>query len=339
MQTLELYYSITGLYGPVHKYMKIGILSFRPESIPYAEETERLQQEAERMGHTAQIFRSELCQLVYDDKGERVLYEGKPFPKIDLLVPRASILTNVELRLAVVKQFQLMGVPILNNYQAIGRAKNKLRTMQILHSLGIPTPRTVVIKNEAALKGAVEAVGGTPVILKDPFGTFGNGVVIAESLRAAKSVLHSLRKIILVQEYIEESGGRDTRVFVVGDRVVAAMERSAQAEEFRSNMELGGVASAVEISDEYAKIALASTRAIGLDYAGVDIIETKNGPAVLEVNGNPGFKALEEVSGVNVASAIMELAYTTSLRTLSDKRASSSYVMVPDLEAESAISL
>lgn len=319
--------------------MKIGILSFRPVDADFADETLRLKEAAEAMGHSAQIFRSALCQLVYDDKGERVLYEGKPFPKIDLLVPRASILTNVELRLAVVKQFKLMGVPILNGYHAIGRAKNKLRTMQILHSLGIPTPRTVVINNEAALKGAVEAVGGAPVILKDPFGTFGTGVVIVESLRAAKSVLHSLRKMIMVQEYIEESGGRDTRVFVVGDRVVAAMERSAQAEEFRSNVELGGVASSVEISDEYAKIALASTRAIGLDYAGVDIIETKNGPAVLEVNGNPGFKALEGVSGVNVAGAIMELAYTISLRTLSDRRVSNSYGMVPDSVAEPARSL
>lgn len=319
--------------------MNIGILCFRPVDLPFAEETLRLQEEAERMGHTAHVFRSALCQLVYDDKGERVFYEGKPFPKIDALIPRASVLSNVELRLAVVKQFQLMGIPVINNYQAIARAKNKLRTMQILHALGIPTPKTVVIENKDALPGAVEAVGGTPVILKDPFGTFGNGVVIAESLRAAKSVLGNMRKILLIQEYIAESGGRDTRVFVVGGRVVASMERSAQAEEFRSNVELGGIATAVEVSEKYTKIALESTRALGLDYAGVDIIETKNGPAVLEVNGNPGFKALEGVTGINVAGSIMELAYLTSRRTLSERRANSSYEMVPDFAEDLTISL
>jgi ribosomal protein S6--L-glutamate ligase len=286
--------------------MKIGILSFKPSGRRAAEEELRIKAAAERLGHKAQIFRSERCQLVYDGKSERVLYMGKRFPKIDVLIPRASILNNVDIRLSVVKQFQQMGVPVVNDYMSIARAKNKVRTQQILHSLGLPTPHTVVIHDKSVLNAAIDAVGGAPVILKDPFGSYGSGVVIAESKRAARSVLDAMATpILMVQEYISESGGKDTRVFVVGSKVIAAMERSAQAEEFRSNVELGGETRPVEVSDRYAQIAIASTKALGLEVSGVDIIETKKGPAVLEVNGNPGFKALEAATGVNVAEAIV----------------------------------
>jgi len=286
--------------------MKIGILSFKPSGRRAAEEELRIKVAAERLGHKAQIFRSERCQLVYDGKSERVLYMGKRFPKIDVLIPRASILNNVDIRLSVVKQFQQMGVPVVNEYMSIARAKNKVRTQQILHSLGLPTPHTVVIHDKSALNAAIDAVGGAPVILKDPFGSYGSGVVIAESKRAARSVLDAMATpILMVQEYISESGGKDTRVFVVGNKVIASMERSAQAEEFRSNVELGGETRPVEVSDRYAQIAIASTKALGLEVSGVDIIETKKGPAVLEVNGNPGFKALEAATGVNVAEAIV----------------------------------
>lgn len=292
--------------------MKIGILSFRSVSRPTTKEEKMLRKAAIALGHKAQIFRTGKCQLVYDGRGERVLYNKKRFPKIDILIPRASIITNVDIRLSIVKQFQLMGVPVVNEYMPIARAKNKLRTLQVLHSLGIPTLRTVVIEDYSALNDAIDAVGGTPVILKDPFGSYGTGVVIVESKRAARSVLDAIwvngnsSRIMMVQEYISESEGQDTRVFVVGDKVVAGMTRSAQAEEFRSNVELGGVTAAVEVSDKYAQIAIASTKALGLEVAGVDIIETKRGPAVLEVNGNPGFKALSEITGVDIATPIIE---------------------------------
>ncbi len=293
--------------------MKIGILSFKPLKRQASKEERRLKQAAMQLGHKAQVFRAGRCQLVYDGRGERVLYNKKRFPKIDILIPRASVITNVDIRLSVVKQFQLMGVPVVNEYMSIARAKNKLRTQQILHSLGIPTPRTVVIEDYGALSDAIDRLGGAPVILKDPFGSYGTGVIIVESKRAARSVLDAIwvnggHRIMMIQEYVEESEGRDTRVFVVGDKVIAGMERSAQAEEFRSNVELGGVTSAVEVSDEYARIAVASAKALGLEVAGVDIIETKDGPAVLEVNGNPGFRALEEITGLDVATPIIEYA-------------------------------
>lgn len=293
--------------------MKIGILSFRSPKRQVSYEERRLKKAAEALGHKAQIFRAAKCQLIYDAYGERVFYCSKKFPKIDVLIPRASVLSDVDVRVSVIKQFQLMKMPVVNDYQAISKAKNKLRTQQILHSLGISTPRTVLIEGFAALDFAIDRLGGTPVILKDPFGSYGSGVVIAESKRAARSTLDAIwtrspHKIVMVQEYIEESEGKDTRVFVVGDKVVAGMERSAQAEEFRSNVELGGETQAVNVSDKYARIALASARALNLEVAGVDIIETKNGPAVLEVNANPGFKALEAITGIDVATPIVERA-------------------------------
>lgn len=289
--------------------MKIGILSFRNLSRQTADEERRLKRAAEAMGHKARIFRADRCQLVYDEKGERVLYNRKRFPELDILIPRASIIANVDIRLSLVKQFQLTGLPVVNDYMSIARAKNKLRTQQILHSLGVPTLKTVVVHTYADLDDAIDRVGGVPIILKDPFGTYGGGVVIVESKRAARSLVDAIgSRIMMVQEYVAESEGRDTRVFVVGDKVVAGMERSAQSGEFRSNVELGGETMAVEVNEEYAQIAIAATKALKLEVAGVDIIQTKNGPAVLEVNGNPGFKALEEVTGVDVASEIIEYA-------------------------------
>lgn len=293
--------------------MKIGILSFRPIRKKLSYEESRLRKAAEALGHKARVFRAAHCQLMYDSQGERIYYKGKRFPAIDVLIPRASVLSDVEIRVSLIKQFQLMDVPVVNTYRAISRAKNKLRTQQILHSHDIPTPTTVVVDGYESLNFAIDRVGGAPVILKDPFGSYGSGVIIAESKRAARSVLDAIwastgPKILMVQEYIAESGGKDTRVFVVDGKVVAGMQRSAQAEEFRSNMELGGEATAVEVSKEYAKLAIASTKLLKLDVAGVDIIQTKNGPAILEVNSNPGFRSLERVTEVDVAARIIEFA-------------------------------
>jgi len=292
--------------------MKIGILSFRSVKRRSSKEELRLKQAAKALGVKAQIFRVDRCQLIYDDRGERVYYNQKSFPKIDVLIPRASVLANADIRLAVLRQFELMNIPVINDFQSILLAKNKLRSYQMLHQHGIRIPKTVVIKNHEALNKAIDMVGGTPAIIKDPFGTFGNGVVIIESKRAARSVLDAIWKWtpreIMIQEYIGESGGRDTRVYIVDGKVVGAMERSAQAEEFRSNMELGGEAKPVKITAEYKKIAIDATKILGLEVSGVDIIETKNGPAILEVNANAGFKALEAITGVDVATQIVEYA-------------------------------
>lgn len=297
--------------------MKIAVLSFQPLRKKALKEELRLVESARKLGYKAQIIRADKCQLVYDSHHPEVLFDGKKFPDFDVIIPRASVLNNVELKLAIVKQFQLMGFPVVNTFSSITKAKNKLRTLQILDHFDIPIPKTLVIRDIAYLADAIKKVGGLPVIMKTPFGSYGSGVVIAESKRAVSSSLDFLWKtnhetIILIQEYVKEAKGKDLRVFVVGDRVVGSMKRSAQKGEFRSNLELGGQGSAEAVSEEEADIAIRATKALRLDVAGVDIMRSKAGPVVLEVNANPGFKGLEDVTGVDIGMEIINFAVQKS---------------------------
>ncbi len=291
--------------------MKIGILSYYHTSKRAAPEELRLLKEARALGHKARIVRSVQCQLVFDGRNPTVLFEGKKFPKFDVIIPRVTLLRSIELQTALLKQFQLMGVPVINGFRPINRAKNKLNTMQILNHHGLGIPRTIVVRRMKEVDWAVKYLGGLPVIIKTPFGTYGSGVVISESKRSLTSSLDAIWgtqdiSIVLLQEFIKESKGKDIRVFVVGGRVIASMMRAAVRGEFRSNIELGGAGERVEITKEEEELALRATEALGLHMGGVDIVRSKNGPLVLEVNGNPGFKKLEEVSGVNVAKEIIE---------------------------------
>ncbi len=293
--------------------MRVGILSFRPLDKPISYEEGRLRTAARELGYKSKVLRAANCELYFDKAGLTLYYSGEKFPHLDVIIPRVSILNNVDLQSSVVRQLELVGMPVLNKYDAIVRAKNKLKTLQILSHYGIPIPKTVVIGSCDDLKSAIDRVGGAPVILKYPFGSLGSGVVIAESYRAALSTLDLLwssavTQIMLVQEYVKESKGKDTRIFVVGGKVVTSIQRSAKKGEFRSNVALGGSGKRIEISDEYKDIAIKSAELLGLEMAGVDIITTNNGPAVLEVNCNPGFEELEEATGVDVAKVIVERA-------------------------------
>jgi len=293
--------------------MRVGILSFRSPGRPLAKEELRLAKAARELGYVARIFRAADCELYFNGGGPTMYYKGKKFPKTDVIIPRVSVLTNVDLQASLVRQFELMGIPVLNSYDSILKAKNKLKTLQILSHYELPIPKTVVIRKKDDLKTAIAKVGGTPVIIKSPFGSLGSGVMIAESYRGALSVLDMIwgsitTYIILVQEYVKESKGKDTRVLVVGGKVITAMERSAKKGEFRSNAALGGKGRKIEISQEYADLALKATEILGLEMSGVDILVTGKGPAVLEVNCNPGFTELEETTGVDVAKAIVERA-------------------------------
>lgn len=306
--------------------MKIAILSMQPSNKRAYPEELRLKAEAIALGHTARIFRADRCQLVYEQGKPFVLHDLKVFPACDVLIPRASVTTNVELRCAIVKQLQLMGFRVLNDYLAISRAKNKLRTMQILAHHHVPTPRTMVIRNLTYIDEAIKYVGGLPVIIKTPFGSYGSGVVIAESKRAVYSALDLAMKstasdIIMIQEYISESKGSDVRVFVVGGKVVGAMMRTAKRGEFRSNMELGGSGAPFVPDATITDVALRATEVLKLHVAGVDIIRTKDGPAVLEVNANPGFKGLEQTTGLNIAGEIIRYAaeYARSRKKEADR--------------------
>ncbi len=293
--------------------MKIAILSFKSSERKANIEEIRLKKAAMELGHKARIFRMDKCQLLYDPGKTQVLYDGDPFPHYDVIIPRLSVLHNVDLNVSIIKQFQLMKIPVVNGYLPATRAKNKLRTLQMLDHEGINVPKTVVIRDEKYIDAAIKQVGGVPVIIKTPFGSYGSGVVIAESKRAVNSAWDmiakaSANKMVLIQEYIKESKGKDMRVFVIGGKVIGAMQRQARKGEFRSNLELGGSSKAVEVSSEIKKMAIKSTRIMGLNVAGVDIIITKRGPAVMEVNCNPGFKGLEEATGLNVGGKIIEYA-------------------------------
>jgi ribosomal protein S6--L-glutamate ligase len=202
----------------------------------------------------------------------------------------------------------LAGILLFNRYESIIRAKNKIKTMQILDHYGIPIPKTVVLSRPDDLKQASSLVGGFPLIVKTPTGSFGNGVTIVESMRALKSFLLWNEPNYLLQQYVKYSNGKDIRIFVINGKVVGTMMRSAQKGEFRSNIELGGKSKPVVITDEEASIAIRSVQALDLNYGGVDLMRSKTGPLVLEVNSNPGFKGLEHSTNVDIAKALVEYA-------------------------------
>lgn len=288
--------------------MKIGILSYRSLSNKASKEELELKKVAREKGHNCRIFRAQRFQMVFDNESTWLLYDGKPFPNYDVMITRPSVLNNVDLHISLILQMEMAGIPLFNKYSAIMNAKNKVKTIQILDGYGIPIPRTVVIRRQDDLAQTAKLVGGFPLIVKQPVGSFGAGVTIIESMRALKSFLLWDQPMYLLQQYVKYSKGKDIRIFVVNGKVVGSMMRSAKRGEFRSNIELGGVGKPVEITQEEASIALRSVQALDLNYGGVDVMRGKDGPVVLEVNSNPGFKELEKATGVSIAGAIVDYA-------------------------------
>jgi ribosomal protein S6--L-glutamate ligase len=212
---------------------------------------------------------------------------------------------------AMVRQMETQGTYTISSSIAIARSRDKLRSMQLLAKAGVDIPKTVFSRNSVDIDGLIEKVGGTPVIIKLARGTHGNGVVLAETKKAAKSVLQAFYlqnedgTNILVQEYIEESAGTDIRAFVVGGRVVASMKRQSLDDDFRSNLHKGGEGTSVKLTDEERKMAVKAAKAMGLNVAGVDMMRSERGPLVLEVNASPGF-GIEKVTGRDVTTPIIE---------------------------------
>lgn len=288
--------------------MKIGILSFYP-SRKRDKEALMLKKAAIALGHKAVVFRHTNAQLVFDQNHPRVLYRGKKLPSYDVIIPRASKVNNNDLESAIIKQFELMGVPVFNSFSSIVRAKNKLRTLQVLDHLDISIPRTVVVRKMEYINEAIDKVGGVPVIVKTPYGSLGSGVAIVESKRSLYSALDIIwgsSDLILIQEYIKASKGKDIRVIVVNDKVVAAMERRARKGDFRSNIGQGGSGRMVDLSEEEKEISIQATKALKLQYAGVDLIKDKDHTMVMEVNCNPGLKGISEVSPVDIPTEIIK---------------------------------
>jgi len=297
--------------------MKIGILHFKPgptiRSRKLPSDVKMIRNAIKELGHIPKIIPEDKCQLFYTRHHAKVLYAGKAFPKVDIIIPRVSLLNNVGLNASILGQFELQGIPVLQSYKSVLRAKNKLRTLQFLSKNSIPVPVTIVVKRFEFLDVAIRKVGGFPIIIKTPFGSLGKGVAIVESRRAMHSAFDLLLtspdfSSLLIQEYVEEAAGKDLRVFVIGGKVVASMQRNAQGDEFRSNIALGGIGNIAKLTKEEEEISLAAAKALKLDFAGVDLLRSNRGPVVMEVNCNPGLEGITEVTGINIAKKLVEYA-------------------------------
>ncbi len=269
--------------------------------------TSRLVLAARARGHEVMVA-DPLDFHVVVSRGRPSLYLGdQPRPEVDMVIPRiGASITNYGL--VVVRQFDMMGVPVLNTAVAIARSRDKLRAMQLLTRKDIDVPTTVCARTPDAVEFALSLVGGTPAIVKLQQGTQGIGTMIAETPQAVSSLLETLWAMgqdIILQEYIAESRGRDLRAIVVGSRVIAAMRRQARAGEFRSNLHRGGAGVRVKLDTRYAAAAVAAAKVMGLEVAGVDMLEAKDGPKILEINSSPGLEGIERTSGVDVAGAII----------------------------------
>ncbi len=269
--------------------------------------TTRLVLAARARGHEVEVADALNFYLCVKRGRPEIYYRGGPPPRFDLVIPRiGASITNYGL--AVVRHFEMMGVPCLNGAVAIARSRDKLRAMQLLTKKDIDVPITVCARTPKDLDLMLELVGGTPVIVKLQQGTQGIGVMIAETRQAVSSLLETLWGMgqeIIVQQYIAESKGRDVRAFVVGGRVVAAMRRAAKAGEFRSNLHRGGAGHRVMLDPVYERAAVAATKVMGLEVAGVDMLESASGPKILEINSSPGLEGIERATNVDVADRII----------------------------------
>ena len=283
--------------------MKIVILS--KGAANYS--TKRLKEEALARGHEVRIINYAKCYVTLEKGNPIVNYKGEVVSGIDVMIPRiASSLTMYGS--AIVRQFEMQNVFTTTSSIAIVRSRDKLRSMQLLAKTGIGIPKTVFSRETADFEDVLEQVGGAPVIIKIARGTHGNGVVLAETRKAAMAVMQAFfveGVSFLVQEYIEESAGTDIRAFVVNGQVVASMKRQSLTDDFRSNLHQGGEGTPIKLTDEERKTAQKAAKAMGLTIAGVDLMRSSRGPLVLEVNSSPGF-GIEKITGHNVAEKIIE---------------------------------
>src|SRR6187431_749287 len=284
--------------------MKLAILSRAPRSYS----TQRLKLAAADRGHTCKVL--DTLRFAIDLSGPEpdLQFRGKPLSDYDAIVPRigASI---TYFGSAVVRQFEQMDVYTPNTANGIANSRDKLRAIQILSRHDIGMPRTAFVRNRKDVLPAIDRVGGAPVVIKLLEGTQGIGVLLAESVKMAEGIvelLQSQKQNVLIQKFVAESKGRDIRAIVVGDRVVAAMRRVAQGQEFRSNLHRGGRTEVVDLGEDYLQTAVRAAQIMGLRIAGVDMLEGKDGPQVMEVNSSPGLQGIETTTQLDIAGAIVD---------------------------------
>jgi ribosomal protein S6--L-glutamate ligase len=284
--------------------MRIIILS-RQEAL-YS--TRALVEAAQKRGHRVAVMDTLQFDIGLSRRNPELFYQGEPVGPVDAVIPRIGASITF-FGLAVVRQFEMLGVYCLNESQAIARSRDKLRSLQLLSRHDIGLPPTIYTRQADHVPACIDKVDGPPVVVKLLQGTQGIGVVLAESKAAASSVIeafHGLEQNILIQKFIKEAKGADIRALVVGRKVVAAMKRQAGAGEFRSNIHRGGTAKKIKLPVEYRRTATAAARVLGLTVAGVDLIESDEGPMVMEVNSSPGLEGIQKATQVDVAAAIIE---------------------------------
>lgn len=286
--------------------MRIAILSNGPGNYS----TKRLKEVAIARGHTVKVIKYRDCYASIEQNNPTVSYRGEDLSNFDAIIPRIAA-NMTRYGTAILRQLEMQGVYSTSSSIAISRSRDKLRSMQLMAKAGIGIPKTVVSRNTTDIDNLLEQLGGMPVIIKLARGTHGNGVVLAETKKAAKSVLQAFYLTnddgtnILLQEFVKESAGTDIRAFVVGSRVVASMKRQSLDDDFRSNLHKGGEGTSIKLTEEERKMAIKAAKAMGLNIAGVDMMRSDRGPLILEVNASPGF-GIEKVTGRDVASPIIE---------------------------------
>lgn len=278
--------------------------------------TARLCEEIGKLGHKPVVVDPLKCVLYVTSGNPIVLYNGKELKDIAAVIPRIGTV-GTGYSIAVVRQFALMGIPCVNNHGPIARSRNKFGCLQLLAKKGVRVPDTVMSRYPRDLERLIRLVGGTPVIMKLLRGTQGTGVIFADGAASVESMLEtiwSLGEDIMLQRYVAESRGRDLRLLVVDGKVHSAMRRIGKPGEFRSNIHRGGIGERIKPTPGQERAALAATKAVGLKLAGVDLLEGREGPLVIEVNASPGFQGLEAATGENAAAAIAKYAVRLARR-------------------------
>jgi ribosomal protein S6--L-glutamate ligase len=283
--------------------VKIALLSRNPKLYS----TRRLKEAAEQHGHEVRILDVLRCYMNITSSKPEIHYRGEELSGFDAIIPRIGASVTFY-GTAVLRQFEMMGVYPLNESVAISRSRDKLRSLQLLSRKGIGMPITGFAHSPDDVQDLIKMVGGSPLVIKLLEGTQGIGVVLAETRKAAESVIEAfmgLKANILVQEFVKEAGGSDIRCFVIGNRVVAAMKRQGPEGEFRSNLHRGGTASLVKLTPGERATAIKAAKVVGLNVAGVDILRSERGPLVMEVNSSPGLEGIENATGKDIASMIV----------------------------------
>ncbi len=292
--------------------MKIAILS--KGSANYS--TKRLKEEAELRGHEIKVVNYAKSYVTVEKSNPVVRYNGKELNDFDVIIPRIAQ-SYTSYGTAIVRQFEMRGVFTTASSIAINRSRDKLRSYQVLARAGVDIPKTLFARETAAFDDLIEQAGGTPLIIKVARGTHGNGVVLAETQKAAKAVMQAFYVEgvnFVVQEFVKESAGVDIRAFVVGSKVVASYKRQSLDDDFRSNLHQGGEGVVVKLTEEERHTAVKAARTMGLPVCGVDLMRSSRGPLVLEVNSSPGF-GIEKITGRNVAEKIIEYIELNAKRT------------------------